>query len=138
MIREAESSDLPELMRMGLAFTASIHQPLDPEIFVNTLENMMDNDDAFLVITEGGTASGLVYASYLDGNLMAQELWWWVDEDKRANGIGGALLSAFETWAASKGANRILLTATHDSTDIGPFYISHGYQPQEHIYMKDI
>ena len=125
-------------MRMGHAFTKSIHQPLDPETFVNTLERMMDNEDAFLVITEGGTASGLVYASYLDNDLVAQELWWWVDEDKRANGIGGALLSAFESWAMSKGASRILLTATHDSTDIGPFYISKGYQPQEHIYMKDI
>ena len=139
-VREATRDDLLELLRMGREFADAIGMELDRERFVSSLESMMDSDDAWLVVTDGGMAAGLMYPSYFTDGLIAQELWWWVDPKARRNGIGSTLLEAFESWAIGKGARRILLTSTHKLKPniIGKIYKEKGYSPQEHVYVKDI
>lgn len=124
---------------MGREFAEAIGKELDRDHYVQSLEGLMDSDDGFLLITDGGMAAGLLFPSFVDGAKTAQELWWWVDPQARANGIGGNLLSAFEAWALENKAEQVLLTASHALTPriIGKLYKARGYVPQEHVYVKE-
>ena len=138
-MRYAIRDDLLELLRMGGEFATSIGKDLDREQYTQALENLMESDEGFLIITDGGMAAGILFPSFVDGKRTAQELWWWVDPEVRANGIGGSLLSAFEAWAIENDAQQVLLTASHALTPrkIGKLYKARGYVPQEHVYVKE-
>ena len=139
-MREATREDLLELLRMSREFAKAIDRPLDREILVASLESMIDSEDALVLVDEGAMAAALLYPSYMDGHLTCQELWFWVDEDKRGQGVGSRLLDSIEGWAEMKGATEVLLTATQKLTPrkLGKLYRERGYAPQEHVYFKRV
>ena len=139
MIREAEFSDFPEIIRMGREFSESIGVPLDDESTLDTAENLIKSDSSVLLIGEGVMAGALAYPLYLNNNIIiAQELFWWVDKDKRGNGIGRELLTALEQWAKSVGAQQLIMIAmSNTSTEfVEQVYLRNGYKPFEKTFVK--
>lgn len=140
-MRSATRDDLLDLLEMGREFADAAGRDLDRETLVNTFEQMMDADDGFLLITEGGMLGGVVYPSFMDTNTkIAQELFWWVEPRARQNGIGDAMMTAFERWAIEQGAAQVIMVALHKLTPrkIGKIYKARGYEPLEHGYVKGI
>lgn len=139
-MRPADYHDLPDILRMGREFAKSIGREIDREVFIPALERMIEDDNSLLGITEGGTVAGVLYPSFIDGQITAQELWWWVDKDQRQNGVGKILMDTFEAWAKSHGATILLATSTHALKPriVGKIYAKRGYAPQEHVHIKRI
>jgi len=138
-VREATHDDILEILQMCRKFAETIKLEIDREYFVPVLEQMINNENAVILVTEGGTLGGVLYPAYFDGKLMAQELWIWVDEKVRGNGIGGALLDEFELWAIARGASRTIMGTAQRlmPRKIGSIYKGKGYALQEHLYMKE-
>ena len=139
MIREAKSSDFPELLRMGRGFSESLGIPLDDVSALDMAERLIDSDDAVLLIGDGVMAGALAYPLYFNKNVViGQELFWWVDKDKRGNGVGRDILDALEQWAKSVGASQLTMLAMQDTSPdfVDQVYLHNGYKPFENAFVK--
>jgi len=139
VIREAGASDFPEIIRMGRAFAKSIGIPLDEESTLDTAVNLIDSENSVLLIGEGVMAGATAYPLYFNKNVViAQELFWWVDKDKRSNGIGREILAELERWAQSVGASQLTMLAVHDTSPdfVSQVYLRNGYHPFEKTFVK--
>ncbi len=139
MIREAEISDLPEIVRMGRLFGAAVGAPVDDVSILDTAENVINSDESVLLIGEGVMAAALAYPFYFNKTmLVAQELIWWVDKDKRGSGIGRDLLMALEQWAKGVGATQLIMIAMSDTSTefVERVYLRNGYKPFEKTFVK--
>lgn len=139
MIRQAEISDLPEIVRMGVLFAASVGIPFDIETTLETAEKVMSSPDSVLLVDDGAMAAAVTYPLFLNKNIkIAQELLWWVDKDKRGTGVGHDILNALEEWAQSVGADKLTMMAMHDTSPdfIDQVYLRNGYQPFEKTFVK--
>lgn len=139
MIREAEISDLPEVIRMGREFAKSIGIPLDDESTLDSAENLINTDFGVLLIGDGSMAGALAYPLFFNKNiLIAQELMWWVDREKRGTGAGMEILEALEAWARNVGAKQLSMLAIHDTSPdyVDSVYIKNGYKPFEKSFVK--
>jgi len=139
MIREAEISDLPEIIRMGVLFADSLGIPFDLETTIETAEKVMTSDDSVLLVDDGAMAAAVTYPLFLNKDIIiAQELLWWVDKDKRGTGVGRDILEALEEWARIVGADKLTMIAMHDTSPdfIDQVYLSNGYEPFEKTFVK--
>ena len=142
MIRLAVKSDMPELLRMSQAFfNVSGYSDI----------TTLDADDAEIILTsliesntlltdgESAMLGFMVFPMYFNHNTtMAQELFWWVDEDKRKSGVGLKLLRAAEKQAKELGAESMMMIsiADLDGEKVNKLYKAMGYKPQESIFMR--
>lgn len=139
MIRDADDSDIPALLRIGVKFAAAAGLKdtvgFNEASLATTLQMLIDNPLGILLITEDltGAAGGLVHPSIFNhAHMTGQELFWW------AEGQGMALLDAMEQRARELGAqtwSMITLEAIRPQAT-GRLYQRRGYQPLEHSYIK--
>ena len=142
MIRQAEHADIETILDMGERFfQASGYSDMcsfnrdDTKI---TLELLIDSGS---LLTDGkhGMIGFLVFPMYMDRScIVAQELFWWVDKDKRNTRLGLELLKAAEKRAAEMGAsNMIMLCLEKCGGDgVGEMYQRLGYNKRETNYMR--
>jgi GNAT superfamily N-acetyltransferase len=71
----------------------------------------------------------------LSGQLLAEEIAWWVEPEHRGGSIGPKMLRSAEEWATTNGANMVKMVAPAGST-VGAFYERIGYQAVETAYVK--
>ncbi len=139
VIREATGDDLGEIFRMGRAFADAVGVPFDEDSAAQTAVHLIEGDDGVLLIGDGAMAGALAYPLFLNHNIKAaQELFWWVDKDRRGNGLGTDLLESLEQWAQSVGADQLVMLSMHASTPqfIDNVYLANGYKPFEKTYIK--
>lgn len=138
--RKATIEDVPELLRMGKEFAKAAGYSPDDESIVVTAGQLIDNPYGVIIIGEGCMAGALAYPMFADSSCMiAQELFWWVDEDKRSGGAGASLVKELESWAEEIGANKITLSALASSpAHVAKFYEKHGYRLMEVSYGKEL
>jgi GNAT superfamily N-acetyltransferase len=139
-MRQATRDDLLELLRMCRSFSEAAKHPIDRERIVSTHEALMDSEHGLVLIADGGMLTGIIADSLFNTGKFAQELFWWVDEDKRGSGVGKELLEAFEAWAGFNGADRVIMVALQELTPrkVGKLYRAAGYVPLEHSYTKEL
>ena len=139
-MRQATRDDMLELLRMCRAFSEAAKHPIDRERIVTTLEALMDSEFGLVLIADGAMLTGVITDSLFNTSKFAQELFWWVDEDKRGTGVGRELLEAFEAWAGFNGAERVIMVALQELAPrkVGKIYREAGYVPLEHSYTKDL
>ena len=72
------------------------------------------------------------------GELIASELFWFVDKNKRGKGL--LLLKAYEEWAKVGGCKRIAIGHLEDLTPrkLELLYVKMGYTLSEKTYMKEV
>lgn len=145
-IRMVGPDDVPALIEMGKAFyeTGKLPGEFDADTFVAFWEASIQEGRGVIIMGERegvpvGTLGALLFADPCNGALVAQELFWWVNDDARGNG-SLRLVQAFEAWAKGVGASRVVMTAIYGLREeaIGRIYESRGYHELETNYAKDI
>jgi len=142
MIRLATIEDMPEILRMGENFfNASGYGELttfNKDDTRNLVERLIETGT---LLTDGkSTILGfIVFPIFMNVSyLMAQELFWWVDEDARNTGVGIKILRAAEALAKEKGANLMIMLSLNDlnGEKVNKLYEKLGYKPKEQNYMR--
>lgn len=141
-IRPANIKDIPELLRMGESFfNASGYGEI-------TTFNRMDSEDLLLklieadtILTDGKTCmlAYVVFPMFMNSSYkVAQELFWWVDENHRKGGIGIELLKATEKKSKEQGAKTMMMLSLKelDGDKVNKIYSRMGYKPREQTYMR--
>lgn len=138
----ATIEDLPELLEMGMKFisTTGYAEYSNEETVSNLLTTILTGEkNVMIVLLEPGVGMLVGMSSpFVFGNhLLASEIGWWVNEDKRKSGIGVQLMEAFEYWAKNvAGCTLITLTSLDDK--VGKLYEKKGYKLYERAYMKEL
>ena len=142
MFRLATYEDMPELLRMGeLFFNASGYSDIttfnksDSE---NLLIQLIDSES---ILTDGKHAmlGYLVFPIFMNAScLVAQELFWWVDEDSRKSGVGVEILKEAELLAKIHGADVMAMLSLNDLNGkaVNKLYEKLGYKQKEQTYMR--
>lgn len=146
VIRPAEITDIPEVVRMGERFFETAGWPdyaeWDEASITATLESLITGDlGEVFVLEEGGKlvgmAGGMLFPFYFNHNhLTGQELFWWIEPEHR--GQGAALFDALEGWAKAAGAMSFTMIAVDrlKADVMGRIYRMRGYRAAEHSYIK--
>ena len=144
IIRDATIDDFPDLYRMGIAFAAAAEMPeVDPDTFYRSVE-MLISDGILKVAVNSticGGAGALVFPHYWnEKEIVAQELFWWVDENARKSSAAIRLLSEMESEAREKGAKSLIMITLDKLTPevLERLYIRRGYRPQERAFIKEL
>ena len=140
-MRDATLSDIPDLLAMGERFAAAIGLNdtvgYDPASVERLFRTLIESDDGILIMADGGAAGGLVHPSLFNNeHRTGQELFWWVDPDKRGQGV--KLMAALEDAARAKGAASWMMS-TMDALDhegAARVYERRGYRATDRNYLK--
>jgi hypothetical protein len=145
MILGVNSQDLDTLqLNLGASFFREKGLPgsFNRETFIKTWKRLLEaNFGALWVVKEGdkivGAMGGTLYPDPNDGELVAQEMFWYIAEDHRNSIDAIRLFMHFEAWAKAMEAKRILMVALLNSPlKIDSFYKARGYTPVETHYVK--
>ena len=142
MIRLAKISDIPEIIRMGEAFfNASGYDEITTFNAKDTesLVRKLIRDDLLLTDGKSTILGFVVFPVFMNSKtLVAQELFWWVDEDNRGSGIGVEILMETEKLAKKHGAKSMLMLSLNDlnGEKVNKLYESMGYKRQEQTFMR--
>jgi hypothetical protein len=147
MILGVQSSDLDSLeLNLGKSFFEEKGLPgsFNRDVFVSTWKKLIEaNVGALWVIKDEGKVvgalGGTIYPDPNDGELVAQEAFWYVDHERRHGVEPIRLFLNFEAWAKTIGAKRLIMVALINSdVRIGKLYEARGYKAVETIYLKNV
>jgi GNAT superfamily N-acetyltransferase len=142
MIRLAIESDLLELLRMSERFfDKSGYADLTTFSKEDSTKTLMHLIDAGTLLTDGKSLmlGFLVFPLFVNmQTIVAQELFWWVDEEARKGGQGIKLLKSAEKLAKEKGATALMMLSIKelDGEKINKLYSALGYTEREQTYMR--
>ena len=142
MVRQAEKSDISELLRMSeLFFNASGYVEIttfnkadSEKLLINLIEL-----GTLLIDDKGGMIGFVIFPMFMNNStVMAQELFWWVDEDIRGSKTGIQLLKAAEKIAKESGASVMNMLSLEDlnGEKVSKLYQRLGYKRKEQSYMR--
>lgn len=142
-IREAFDADRPRLIEMGARFAReSMYGQLFPGITLAVIEALVDacRTQGVVYVAEVdkqvvGMIAGMPVVAALTGELMVDEIVWWVDPEQRAGRVGPMLLKALEAWTYKIDAVVLKMVAPAGS-QVGQYLGRHGYTAVEVAYMK--
>ena len=137
-VRQGTAGDVARFVELGLRFyaeeghrDASAHQ-----LARFAISHLQDEDRVFLVAGEPVAAvlCGVMAPHYLTGEPTAFKTAWYALP--AARGLGAYLLRAFESWAKTKGARRLIVAGRQERTLT--LLSRLGYAPLETVYAKDL
>ena len=138
----ATQEDIEELVAMAMKFIMSTaYAPYaSEEQMRNIITNVVTGDqrEKIALLKSGeGMLIGITTPALFGPHMLASELAWYVDPEKRGNKVGVELVEAFEYWAKNvAGCSLISLTAIDDK--VGKFYEKRGYKLYEQAYMLEL
>lgn len=139
MIRLAVSRDVPRLVEMGLRFRreSEYNQHLSENAEkMAELAGRLAADDCLLVSEREGLLVGMLgyvlFPHFLSGELVAGEVFWWVEPGFRGEGL--KLLRAAETRSRAAGAKYLQMIAPNDR--VAAVYKRLDYSFVEAAYQK--
>ncbi len=143
MIRIAASDDIPEILRMAVAFHEGSNYgklfPLALDHVELGLERLITGGNSRVYVSDKAVGRlngmiGLVCAdSWLSGEAQTTELFWWVDDKNK--GVGIALLRCAEVYAAAN-STMLNIIVPPGMEWLGEYLESEGYSKVETIYQK--
>ena len=145
MIKELDPKELPRTAEIGLKFweEGSLPGSLKPEVFVKNWTFLLDNGMGriFGLYEEGqlsGALGAIVAPDLNDGELCATECFWFIDPDKRGNGV--KLLLNFVKYAKEIGCVRVnMVHLFNEHADkLQKLYEKLGFSPVEKHYIKTL
>lgn len=142
MIRLATKEDIQEMLRMGESFfDASGYGDLTTFNKEDTEALLIKLIDEGWLLTDGeSTLLGfVVFPMFMNNNtVVAQELFWWVDESARKTGIGIEILQKAEELAKEHGATAMMMLSIKElnGDSVNKLYERLGYSKREQTYMR--
>lgn len=142
IIRQATAADIPALLELAAHFrertTYQKFVAWRPEQIARLIPRVLDVG-VILLAEDGDQALGMLALAVLEhpytGELVADELVWWVEPHARNRSIGPRLLRGGEAWARAKGATILSMVAPVGSS-VGAYYERLGYTPVETRHHK--
>lgn len=144
-IERAIGVDLPALAKLGPQFFVEGRLPgkFVAAVFVRNWQMILDQGRGAIWTARdaGGEICGalgaLVAPDLNDGELVAQEAFWFVAESARGS-VGVLLFAAWERWAKALGVKRAIMIHLLSSMPqkLQRFYHRRGYRPVEVHYVK--
>lgn len=149
-VRKAMATDLDEYVKLARDFhdASPMHGVADfdeqgySNFFLHSI--MEENVGIWLAEIDGemvGITGALVYPLYFSpGNLVAQELWWWLTPAARGSGAGSKMFKQLEQWAQEKGAKALFMIALEDdrAAKMEKVYARAGFKPLERTFIKEV
>lgn len=145
MIREATLADIPRLVEMGRRFISESsyknHLGENPEQMKTLAEQIISNPKGRILVSEkDGRLTGMlaliVFPQHFSGELIAGEVFWWVDPEARKGRTGLKLMRKAEEIAVELGAEKMQMVAPTDR--IGDLYKHLGYTQVESTYQRNL
>lgn len=142
MIRLATKEDIPEMLRMGESFfDASGYGDLTTFDKEDTTDLLIKLIDENWLLTDGeSTLLGfVVFPMFMNNStIVAQELFWWVDESARKTGVGSEILKKAEELAKEHGATAMMMLSIEDLNggSVNKLYEILGYSKREQMHMR--
>jgi GNAT superfamily N-acetyltransferase len=141
MIRLAVDSDVPRLVEMGLRFlresSYARHLSENPQQMAE-LAGQLVTSGCVLVSERDSQIVGMLgyvlYPHFLSGELVAGEVFWWVEPEFRGEGV--KLLRDVERRAKAVGARRMQMISPTDQ--VAAVYQRCGYEFVEAAYQKTL
>lgn len=152
MIRQLHADEIVGLRGLGRAFFAEGRLPgaFRYPVFADSWRRLLGSGlgAIFAYWPEGdqygeepaGALGAAVYPDPNDGELVATEFFWFVMPDRRGGPAALRLLRAYETWAQSVGARRLIMVhlAALRADDLKRVYERMGYREVETHYIKEV
>ncbi|KKN24646.1 hypothetical protein LCGC14_0892720 [marine sediment metagenome] len=145
MIREANLADIPRLVEMGRQFIAEStykqHLPENPKQLHVLAEQIISNPKGAILVSESeGKLTGMLalitYPHPFSGELVAGEVFWWVDPEARKGRTGLKLMRRAEKVAIELGAKKMQMVAPTER--IARLYERLGYEKVESTYQTGL
>jgi GNAT superfamily N-acetyltransferase len=141
MIRLAAEPDIPRLVEMGRRFREETgyraHIAENPAKMAQLAAQLAANGGLLVSERDGrlvGMLGYILFDHFLSGEMVAGEVFWWVEPEHR--GAGVRLLIEAERRARAAGASRMQMIAPTDK--VGQFYQRVGYEYVESAYQKNL
>ena len=141
MIRLAGEADIPRLVEMGKRFRGSTtyagHIAENLDRMANTAARLAATDGVLVSERDGrivGMLGYILFDHFLSGELIAGEVFWWVEPEHRGDGV--RLLFEAEKRARAAGALRMQMIAPTDR--VAAVYQKLGYEFVEAAYQKTL
>lgn len=138
MIKRATLEDYDLIKSMADKFieVSGYKEYSSSEDIRQTIINMVTSprSQSIIALADCGMLAGAVSKFPFGPHLIATEVAWWVDPDKRKNGVGYELLRYFEMWASVVGCSMVSMVSLDD--ELTKFYEKNGYKLYERAYMK--
>lgn len=144
--RITDLSTLPdaELQALGEAFVKEAKYPgtFKVEVFRKNWEMIFGQKMGAMWVVRNGSIVGalgaIIHPDINDGELVAQEAFWFVAPEHRGGTAGIKLLAEFEAWAEMRGAARILSAhlMTSMPEKVAKVFERRGYYAGETAYIK--
>lgn len=140
----ASKDDIGVIMRMCKSFfdASGYNEEIEfnEEDMKAVIEELIEKKS---LVTDGenGMLGFIVFPVFMNhSHLIAQELFWWVDEDKRGGKLGLELLREAESQAKKLGAKSLLMLSLSklNGDKVNALYESKGYKPREVTYMRSL
>jgi GNAT superfamily N-acetyltransferase len=136
-VRAAGAADARSVAELAEQFAVSF--PFSPAAFQISFAHLLDTPQACLLVADdhgraGGYLLGFAHPTFFAGGPVA-----WLEEvmvapQQRRAGLGRALVTQFEHWAAGRGC-RLVALATRRAE---PFYRALGYAPSATYLRKQL
>ena len=141
-MKVATTEDSQEIVDMAMKFmaTTGYTEYSNEETITQLVNNILTGkQNEMIILLEPGVGflAGMSSPFVFGPHLIASEIAWWIEPDKRQNGVGAELVDAFEYWAKNV-ANCTVITLTSLDDSVGKFYEKKGYALHERAYMKQL
>ena len=137
LIRPAQADDKREWLRMRLALWPDhIAEELLAEMDIFLADPLTPT---FVAVRENGSLGGFIegglrkYAEGCDSSPVGYLEGWFVDEDLRRQGVGGALVRAMEAWAREQGCTEMASDTWLDNETSIQAHLKLGYEESERL-----
>jgi len=141
-IRSATLDDMDFLLLCGEHFAEAVKLPggFDAVSAEQFFRFLIESPDGVLLIGDGGGVGGLAHPSpYNNAHKTGQELFWWVEPDKRGGRLGVALLKALEEAVEALGVQSWTVSSIGlDGDRLGPLFERWGYRLTDRNYTKEM
>lgn len=147
-IRSATLNDAQAILSMGQKFhsIAGFEFNYDHISVLKTIQQLIVEPNGILLIAESegvpiGMIGGLIYPHYMDNShLTGQELFFWVNPEKRGSSVAVELLKSCESTAKERGAQSfsMMSLANVNPEKANKLYLKLGYKPLEHTFTKSL
>ena len=139
LVRAATPADIPRILEMGHRFNAESPYRAVLQVTDGAMESLARKliVSGWLLLSEAdseavGMIGFYVYPHFLSGEIVAGEIFWWMEPEHR--GAGRALLKAAEAEAKKCGAKSMQMIAPDPR--VGKLYERIGYRYIESSYQR--
>ncbi len=147
-IRKVTEQDILDLSILSKQFAKEAKQngynlSFKQDKFIDSFLAVVNNPDYYYLVAEVdgeavGFFLGAIYRPMFSEDIIAAEMFWWIDKDNRGRKIAIQMLSSFEVWAKEAGATQVNVSDLQGVKNLGKLSERLGYTKSEVTYRKDL